>query len=68
MLENGMVAGYGFEEPVCEPKQVGKCNYKYCSEELFEGEGYEYEGDYYCSTSCIGEHLTEEGAAIDLSA
>ncbi|MDI2588085.1 hypothetical protein OR571_13405 [Psychrobacillus sp. NEAU-3TGS] len=68
MLENGMVAGYGYEESLHVPKQVGKCNYKYCDEALFEGEGIEFDGYLYCSTGCIGEHLIEEGAAVDLSA
>lgn len=68
MLENPMVAGFGYEESLSEPKKIGKCNYKYCSEELFEGEGYEFDGYLYCSTGCIGEHLVEENAAVDLSA
>lgn len=68
MLENGMVAGYGYEEPLREPRKVGQCIYKHCREELYEGEGYELHGHLYCSTGCMGEHLIEEGEAVDLSA
>ena len=67
MLENGMVAGYGYEEPLREPRMVGQCKYKYCREELYEGEGYELYGHLYCSTGCIGDHFLEEGEAVDLS-
>lgn len=67
-MENPMVTGYGYEEPLLAPKKIGGCNYKHCSEELYEGEGYEFDGYLYCSTGCIGEHLVEENAAVDLSA
>lgn len=68
MLENPMVAGYGYEEPLRVPRKVGHCKFKQCKEELFEGEGYEFNGNLYCSTGCIGDHLLEENEVIDLSA
>lgn len=68
MLENGMVSGIGYEENLKTPTVIGTCNYRHCREEIEEGTGYEFDGYLYCSTSCIGEHLVEEDAAIDLSA
>ena len=68
MLENGMVLGFGYEEPLSAPRKVGRCNYKYCREDIHEGEGFEWDGYLYCSTEHMGEHLVEENAAVDLSA
>jgi hypothetical protein len=68
MLENGMVSGIGYEEQLIAPKAIGTCNYRHCREEIEEGTGFEFDYCLYCSTSCIGEHLVEEDAAIDLSA
>lgn len=68
MYENPIVTGVCFEETLREPKLIGTCHYRYCNEELYEGEGFEFGGYLYCSSGCIGEHLIEEGEVIDLSA
>lgn len=68
MPENGMVAGYGFEETLRAPRKVGCCNYRHCKEDLYEGEGFEWDGYLYCNTEHMGEHLVEENLAVDLSA
>ncbi|MEK4760797.1 hypothetical protein MHH85_11120 [Viridibacillus sp. FSL E2-0187] len=39
------------------------CNCEHCRESVFSGEGVTFEGDIYCGTSCLGEHLLVEGVA-----
>lgn len=48
-------------------KVVGKCHYRFCDEEIHEGEGFEFDGYIYCSTECIGEEGIEDGSVIDLA-
>lgn len=64
MLENPVI----YEEYLKTPKKIGKCNYRHCKEDLYEGEGFEWDGYLYCTTECMGEHLVEENIAVDLSA
>jgi hypothetical protein len=68
IMDNPMVFGYGYEEQLRAPRKVGCCNYRHCKEDLYEGEGYEWDGYLYCSTEHMGEHIVEENLAVDLSA
>lgn len=67
-MENSLISGNCYEEPLREPRKVGCCNYRHCKEDLYEGEGYEWDGYLYCSTEHMGEHIVEENLAVDLSA
>jgi len=68
MIENGMVAGYGFEETTRTPKKIATCKYIYCDEEIYDKDGFEFGGYLYCSTGCVAEQLLEENDIVDLSA
>ncbi len=63
-IENPMVLGRIGERYVA-PRVTGKCSYRYCDEIVHEGEGYDFDGQVYCSSTCIGEELIEVGAAVE---
>lgn len=61
LVENMQRTGY----PDGRIPRYYQCTYKHCGDELAEGEGYVFEEERFCSTSCIGEHLIELGYAIE---
>lgn len=60
MIENPMI------RPQDEPQVIGHCQNRRCREEIYEKEGYEFDGFLYCSHNCIGEELEEEGRVVKL--
>lgn len=62
-VENPILNSTYGEDEIQSP--VGKCHYKHCEEAIYKGEGYIFDGEQYCSSSCIGEQLIEEGQAIE---
>ena len=63
LVENPILFPTEAEEKTYLP--VAKCFHKHCDEVLYKGEGYVFDGDQYCSSSCIGEQLIVDGAAIE---
>lgn len=64
-VENPMLSPKTTDDLILKP--IGKCHYRYCEEKIHRGEGFEFDGYIYCSTSCIGEEGIEDGSVIDLA-
>lgn len=64
-VENPMLSPQLTDDPFAQ--QIGKCHYRHCEEINYEGQGIEFNGYIYCSTTCIGDDLLAEGVAVDLS-
>jgi hypothetical protein len=67
MIENPILSATHPQEETFEPIVLGSCTNRKCDEEVFTGEGIEYNGELYCCSYCLGEHLIAEGHAVDLS-
>jgi len=67
MIENPILSGNHPQIDTFEPIVVSDCTNRKCNEEVYTGEGYEYNGQFFCGTHCIGEHLVNEGQAVDMS-
>lgn len=67
MIENPILSSGHPQTDTYEPIVISDCTNIKCNEEIYSREGIEYNGEFYCSTHCVGEHLVNEGYAIDMS-
>lgn len=66
-IENPIISGGHPQNDTYQSIILGYCTNAKCNEDIYSGEGYEYNGQLFCGTHCIGEHLVNEGQAIELS-
>lgn len=66
-IENPILSGYHPQDKTYAPAIIGQCTSEKCEEEIFSQEGIEFNGQFYCSCHCIGQHLVNEGQAVDMS-
>ena len=45
---------------------IGECINEKFEEEIYSQEGIEFNGQFYCSCYCFGQHLVNEGQAVEI--
>lgn len=67
-IENPIISSrYHPQDELIETIFISNCTNVKCEEEIYTNDGIEFNGQFYCSCHCIGQHLVNEGQAVDMS-
>lgn len=67
MIDNPILSNCHAQDDLKDPIIISECTNLKCNEDIYSDEGIEFDGVFFCSTHCLGQHLVSEGQAVDMS-